>query len=594
MNYKYTKIKPFFLGQLASIFIVLLGCNLAVDENRRITVSMDESGKTEGAEDELNRSASKKRSSDDLTKTASLPSKKDSIIAQNPEGPNQIAENNTEDAPSLAPNTIWGVRKLTSIEYAGAMQSLVEYEVDLNSIPKDNRFLGVLEIAAKNPMSKFSTNDYFTVAKSAASQKKQAISDAIKSRCDQNNLACIKSYIVSMLEKAYGKAPSSSETANYIEIFKDATVRFEERVEGFLTSLFISPNFVFQIEDTSSNGKTLTPGAIGKRMSLLIWNSLPNEMVLEKVRDKSILNSSTRAALAREMLKDPRAMDTFVDMIRNWFELSENALVAKSDRVIDSFSDEDLGALKASFITEARKSFDAEDMFHTLFSNSEFDANSGIARVFSESSPRLDENGQSDQLSRRPHSSMLMHPFVMASHSFQSGYFNYKYSVFLLGSVLCKSVPHPPKNIDALIEKEQERLGRSEKQLTYRQSQERLTSGPSCVGCHTVIGPPGFAFLPFDPIARHFKKDSNSIPYDTTGTIQLDGVEAKFNDAIELSDLISKSNQVRTCFNKIISRSYLGRSEPKNYLKDLGVLKGPVSYESMIEKHVSSALFLQP
>ena len=70
--------------------------------------------------------------------------------------------------------------------------------------------------------------------------------------------------------------------------------------------------------------------------------------------------------------------------------------------------------------------------------------------------------------------------------------------------------------------------------------------------------------------------------------------EVEFKDAMQLSDLISKSNQIRSCFNKIISRSYLGRSEPKNYVEKLGFLKGPVSYQSIIEQHVSSSLFLQP
>jgi len=82
---------------------------------------------------------------------------------------------------------------------------------------------------------------------------------------------------------------------------------------------------------------------------------------------------------------------------------------------------------------------------------------------------------------------------------------------------------------------------------TTRQQIEVLTSTDKCVGCHTLINAPGFAFEQFDAIGQSRQMD-NGAPVDTTGTTTIDGQQVSFANAVGLVEALSQSAEVRACY----------------------------------------------
>jgi hypothetical protein len=72
------------------------------------------------------------------------------------------------------------------------------------------------------------------------------------------------------------------------------------------------------------------------------------------------------------------------------------------------------------------------------------------------------------------------------------------------------------------------------------------------------MDPIGFAFENYDGIGQYRTMD-NGLPVDATGSVTLDGTQQKFNDAVGLAGLLSKSPEVRSCFAGEWSRYALSR-----------------------------------
>jgi hypothetical protein len=82
---------------------------------------------------------------------------------------------------------------------------------------------------------------------------------------------------------------------------------------------------------------------------------------------------------------------------------------------------------------------------------------------------------------------------------------------------------------------------------TNRERVEAHTT-PCGTGCHDIrINPIGFAFEHYDAIGSWRDVDNNK-PINSASSYFLDGKTASFNNAIELSQILSKSRQVHECY----------------------------------------------
>jgi hypothetical protein len=96
---------------------------------------------------------------------------------------------------------------------------------------------------------------------------------------------------------------------------------------------------------------------------------------------------------------------------------------------------------------------------------------------------------------------------------------------------------------------------------TLRQRLEAMTAVQPCKSCHDRIGPPGFAFLPFDPVGRFNRNDASGKPFDTTGTLLVKGTPVPFTSASDMAAKLAADPASSRCVSRRLFRWAFGRFE---------------------------------
>jgi hypothetical protein len=100
---------------------------------------------------------------------------------------------------------------------------------------------------------------------------------------------------------------------------------------------------------------------------------------------------------------------------------------------------------------------------------------------------------------------------------------------FIAESLLCRTVPPPPPNVDTNLDKDE----MDNEPKTLREKLEPHRENPACAGCHNITDPLGLALEHFDTLGRYREFDQGLV-IDASG--DLDGLP--FADGAELATLL--------------------------------------------------------
>jgi len=75
------------------------------------------------------------------------------------------------------------------------------------------------------------------------------------------------------------------------------------------------------------------------------------------------------------------------------------------------------------------------------------------------------------------------------------------------------------------------------------------------------MDPPGFAYLPYDPVGRYKPLDPKGVPFDTTGTLNnIDDKSFDFKDAVGMLDIVAESQASKACVVRKLTEYAFGRT----------------------------------
>jgi hypothetical protein len=84
--------------------------------------------------------------------------------------------------------------------------------------------------------------------------------------------------------------------------------------------------------------------------------------------------------------------------------------------------------------------------------------------------------------------------------------------------------------------------------LTRRQALEQEVSPATCIGCHSLIDPPGYSLESFDPSTGEPRTTDNGMPIDTSGSFSVEGSTFTFTGIEDLASQFATSCDVARCF----------------------------------------------
>ena len=286
--------------------------------------------------------------------------------------------------------------------------------------------------------------------------------------------------------------------------------------------------------------------AAARRLSLALWDSIPDAAVRDGI-DGGWFNSEQHVReQALRMLEDPRAKQKLRGFLAAWLMFDRSEGVVKDDTLYPGFEPALLDDLRTSLVLFAEDVVWGENPnFSRLLLDRSLPMSERMAAFYGVELPAGDDfrdaflDGPDGGPDRR--AGVLTHPLTLSSLAHHAETSPIHRGVFLSRNVLGRVLPAPPDDVPPLTDD-------FHPDATLRERVVKLTEAKTCMGCHGMINPLGFAFEGFDAVGRYRETEAHG-PVDTTGTYHAaDGSTAEFAAARDLAEYLADSPEVHRNF----------------------------------------------
>ena len=471
-----------------------------------------------------------------------------------------------EPAPAVLP-------RLTEIEYRNALADLLGPALpELAVEPDTNPHLFDSIGATSTSLSELGTQEYEENADAAtwsvfSDPGKRAVLVGCEVTAPAD--ACAKDFLARFGRKAFRRPLSDAELTRWLDASTELAQQNQslsptwEGVRLAVSGMLQSPSFIYRIElgeaDPDHEGELrLTGFEMASRLSFLLWNTTPDDALLDAAAAGALDSEDGVKAAADRLLSSPRATVTIQKFFAQYLDLGRLDTVTRDAEAYPLFSDTMVASMRheVELLVEdiVEHHGDARSIFSTrhTFVNSELAALYGVSDQFSAHGGvdattfvpvDLDPNG------KRAGLLTLGAYLTMNAHETRTS--PTARGKFIRERVLCQDVPAPPPNVNTNLPPPPE--GGDE--LTVRQQLEEHQNNPQCVSCHSFIDPPGFLFEHFDSIGQYRETEGKNLPIDSSG--DLDG--KPLADALDLAKILETDPRVGDCMVKQLYRDALGR-----------------------------------
>ncbi len=358
---------------------------------------------------------------------------------------------------------------------------------------------------------------------------------------DAERLAAGRSVVKRFMDRAFRRPALDDEVERVIAIFRLAHDRgesFEKAVQIALTSVLVSPRFLFLVEPEEGSGnRLLTEYELASRLSYFLWSSMPDDRLFADAA-AGTLRQNLAAQVAR-MIEDPKSEAFVTNFTGQWLQLRRLATVTPDPNLFPDFDT----TLRESMRRETELFFG-----HVLRSNGSIldllDAdytfvNGPLARHYGFAGVSGQEFVRQDLKDKR-RGGVLTQASVLTLTSNPNRTSPVKRGQWILQQVLGTPPPPPPPNV--------EKLDESPAALQSASLRDRLElhrSVPACASCHNQMDPLGFALENYDPVGR-WRTQDGSFPIDPAGELA---------GGITFSDIGELKRSLRTHARKKFARN---------------------------------------
>lgn len=301
-----------------------------------------------------------------------------------------------------------------------------------------------------------------------------------------------KRLLSSFLKAAYHRPVDAPELDRFMKVVTAALasqISFQEAMFAGYTAILCSPEFLCLEERVGH----LEDSAIATRLSLFLWNSLPDAELRQlaeegKLNDKAILKKQVR-----RLLDDDRSMQFIDAFLAYWLDLRKINDTSPDERLYpdyyldDSLVDAALNETQLFFRELIRENLPARNLVDSDFAflNERLAQHYQIPEVQGVAMRRVALPASS------PRGGMLTQASVLKVTANGTTTSPVVRGAWVNERILGIKNPPPPKSVPAV---EPDTRGAT----TIRQQLELHRADTSCNSCHAIIDPVGFALENFD------------------------------------------------------------------------------------------------
>ncbi len=452
-------------------------------------------------------------------------------------------------------HTAIGVRRLTRAELGATIEDLVGVAGSTADLPPDQ----TIAFLSNNAHGlKVGLGDVEALARMTEEVARRALTSLvlpIGCTVATFDADCYDAFAADFLGRAFRRPPTSEERGRYRSLFI-ATRELdgsEDALVALIGAVLQSPSFLYRTE--VGDGTELTSWEIASRLSYLVWGTMPDQELFAAAAADTLRTPDGREAQLRRLLESSRAKATVSRFVLEWLGLGDARLSRKDASVLAGLPAD----FEASSRAETREFIEdtlltSAGTVETLYASTHSFLNATLADFYGVPGITGDDL-RKVSLPGRERRGLLTQASVFTAHAKELGYSVVQIGRFVRERVLCQELPPPPDDADTTLP-----APPAGTRWSYREQFEAHAKEPVCKGCHAFLDPPGYAFLPYDPVGRYRGRDEQGAPFDTAGElIELDGGSAPFADAADFTTLIAESTVAKDCFATMFHQFAYGR-----------------------------------
>ncbi len=453
---------------------------------------------------------------------------------------------------------------------SGAESVLPQLQSVLNSIPEDSRsksFRGL-----DNRISLEHVQGYFNVAVAAAdaiTSDSQLLSAVAGDCATEATLSddCVTAFVEGFAQRAY-RHPLSDAEIETLASLNDGSMSGAETLRAMIIVVMNSPRFVNHVEingaaiDGAQDELQLDVFEVASRLSYALWQTLPDDELIEVAMDGSLATEDGLKAQLDRMFEDPRAKENVWTFWNEWlalegftgFEvtrpgfqaLAQGELVGEEGHEHYADMVQEVRDLTQLFVFEREA-----PLSELLTTDLSVTPSADLAKLYGVEPyagngdyPSLPEGTRVGLLQR----GALLVNALEGTNPFHRG-------AIVKRNLLCAELPQPDPN--SLPPGSLELPETTDAETTRERYQAKIAGNGLCEGCHTLFSDVGYVLESFDALGRYrtteviFDEETGEtlaeLPIDTSATITIGELEREVTGPSELNQAIVDSGQVEAC-----------------------------------------------
>ncbi|MCK9504093.1 MAG: DUF1592 domain-containing protein [Porticoccaceae bacterium] len=445
------------------------------------------------------------------------------------------------------------VKLISQPQYANTIVALFGEDIEVpRQFPPINRTEGLLSLGnANTAITPVLVERFYRYGQSVANQvlapaRRDYFMPCVPADGVVVDAVCAKAFISSIGRHLYRRPLTEAEVTAYVAAADQAAKNLENFYEGLsyvLAAMLAAPEFVFIWDSVEADPEKpgeyrLDAYSKASRLSFFLWNSPPDELLLQAAERGDLHTSEGLNESVERMLGSPKIdlsiRGFFADMLH--FDEFEN--LAKDMVIYPSYGPgvsrdaaEQMLQMITSHLVDRRA--DYRELFTTRMTYMS-NALAAIYRIPINPSREFvpyefaEDSGRTGLLTQVGFLSMHSHPGRSSPTIRGEG---------VRETLLCQPVPLPPPNVD--FSNFEDPAGDFK---TARQRLVRHSSDPACANCHMITDPIGLGLENFDG-AGQFRLTENGAVIDASG--ELDGIA--FSDPASLGEAMRDNPATTAC-----------------------------------------------
>ncbi|QVL34959.1 DUF1592 domain-containing protein [Telmatocola sphagniphila] len=346
----------------------------------------------------------------------------------------------------------------------------------------------------------------------------------------------IRDFCLKFVERAFRRPLDDDQKKAYIDHQFEIGKTPEVAVKRMVLFVLKSPRFLYR-----EVGNHPDAYDTASRLSYGLWDSLPDQELLNAASQGRLKNRDQVAQQADRMLKDPRAQQKVREFLFHWLKLDQSPDISKDQQRFPGFDTAVVADLKSSlemFLDDV--AWSSSSNFKDLLLSEALYLNDRLARFYEAPLP-AEPQFRKIQFPNSDRAGVLTHPYMMSAYSYTSESSPIHRGVFLVRGMLGITLRPPAVAITPVN-------ANLHPDLTTRERVTLQTKPQNCTTCHGIINPLGFTLENFDAIGRFRNKD-NGKPVDAHGMyLTRSGEQKTFNGVRDLAKFLADSEEVYASF----------------------------------------------